>query len=143
MKTRKALARWEGTLKEGKGILNMDSLGQDLAYNFTSRFEEGDGTNPEELIAAAHSGCFSMALAGLIAEEGFNPKSIHTIAKVSIDKDNGGFGITESSLKLNAVIPGIGEELFHELAEKAKANCPVSKALSSIKITLEANLIEE
>lgn len=143
MKTRKALARWEGTLKEGKGILNMGSFHQELPYNFTSRFEDGKGTNPEELIAAAHSGCFSMALSGLIAEEGFNPKSIRTEAKVTIEEDNGGFSITKSNLKLNAVIPGIGEELFQKLAEKAKANCPVSKALASLKITLEANLIKE
>jgi len=143
MKTRKANAKWQGTLKEGTGTLKLNSMDRKLSYNFTSRFEEGDGTNPEELIAAAHSGCFSMALSGLIAEEGFDPESIETEANVTIEAENGGFSITGSKLKLNAKIPGIGDELFQQLAEKAKANCPVSKALGSINITLEANLVED
>jgi len=140
MKTRKAQAKWRGTLKKGKGTLKVQSMEKAWNYNFSSRFEEGDGTNPEELIAAAHSGCFSMALSGLLAEEGFDPELIETEAEVTIEKEDGGFRISGSKLKLTAEIPGIGDELFQELAEKAKINCPVSKALSAINVTLEASL---
>lgn len=140
MKTRKAHAKWTGNLKEGKGVLKLDSLEQKISYNFKSRFEEGDETNPEELIAAAHAGCYSMALSGLIAEKGHDPKSIETEAEVTLEKDNGGFAISKSHLKLKANIPGISEEDFKDLAEKAKKNCPVSKALGAIKITLSASL---
>ncbi len=140
MKNRKALAQWEGNLKNGTGSLKLDSVEQKLAYNFVSRFEEGNQTNPEELIAAAHAGCYSMALSGLLTEEGFEPESIKTIAKVTLEKVDNGFKISKSALKTEAKVPGIDKEVFEELAEKAKANCPVSKALSALEITLETHL---
>lgn len=140
MKNRKAQAKWEGNLKNGKGSIKFESLGRSLDYNFTSRFEEGNQTNPEELIAAAHAGCFSMALSLLLTEEGFEPQSIETEATVTIQKADNGFEITKSALKTNAVVRGIDKEVFNDLAEKAKVNCPVSKALSALEITLETNL---
>jgi lipoyl-dependent peroxiredoxin len=140
MKTRKANAKWEGDLKQGKGTLKLDSIEKNFAYNFRSRFEEGDETNPEELIAAAHAGCFSMALSGLLTEKGYDVKSIETVAEVSISKQDNGFGITKSHLNLKAEIPGIDENQFNELADQAKKNCPVSKALSAIEISMTASL---
>jgi lipoyl-dependent peroxiredoxin len=140
MKTRKAHAKWEGDLKQGKGSLKLDSIEKNFAYNFRSRFEEGDETNPEELIAAAHAGCFSMALSGILAEKGYDVKSIETVAEVSIAKQDNGFGITKSHLTLQAEIPGIDENQFNELANQAKKNCPVSKALSAIEISMTASL---
>jgi lipoyl-dependent peroxiredoxin len=140
MKTRKAHAKWEGDLKQGKGSLKLDSIEKNFAYNFRSRFEEGDETNPEELIAAAHAGCFSMALSGLLSEKGYDVKSIETVAEVSISKQDNGFGITKSHLTLHADVPGIDENQFNELANQAKKNCPVSKALSAIEISMTASL---
>jgi lipoyl-dependent peroxiredoxin len=140
MKTRKAHAKWEGDLKQGKGSLKLDSIDKNFAYNFRSRFEEGDETNPEELIAAAHAGCFSMALSGLLSEKGYDVKSIETVAEVSIQKQDNGFGITKSHLTLQADIPGIDENQFNELANQAKKNCPVSQALSAIEISMTASL---
>lgn len=140
MKTRKAHARWNGTLKEGKGVLKLHSVDQEFAYNFSSRFEEGTGTNPEELIGAAHAGCFSMALSALLAEKGFDPKSIATEAEITLKQEGGGFKISKSNLKLNAEIPNIGKDEFLKIAGEAKENCPVSQALSALEITLEANL---
>lgn len=140
MKNRKAQAKWEGNLKKGKGSIKFESLDQTLAYNFTSRFEDGSQTNPEELIAAAHAGCYSMALSGLLTDEGFEPQSIETEATVTIEKADNGFKITRSALKTNAAVRGIDKEVFHDLAEKAKANCPVSKALAGVDITLEITL---
>jgi osmotically inducible protein OsmC len=140
MKKRKAFAKWEGNLKNGKGTLKLDSVDQKLAYNFVSRFEEGNQTNPEELIAAAHAGCYSMALSGLLTEEGFEPDSIETVASVTLEKTDNGFKISKSALKTEARVPGIDKEVFEKLAEKAKANCPVSKALSAMEITLETHL---
>lgn len=140
MKNRKAFAKWEGNLKNGTGSLKLDSVEQKLAYNFTSRFEEGNQTNPEELIAAAHAGCYSMALSGLLTEEGFEPDSIETVANVTLEKSDNGFKISKSALKTEAKVPGIDKEVFEKLAEKAKANCPVSKALSALEITLETHL---
>ena len=140
MKNRKASAKWEGNLKHGTGSLKFDSLDKTLAYNFTSRFEEGNQTNPEELIAAAHAGCFSMAFSGLLTEEGHEPESIETEAVVTLEKVDNGFRISKSALKTRATVRGIDKELFQKLAEKAKANCPVSKALSALEITLETHL---
>lgn len=140
MKNRKAFAKWEGSLKNGTGSLKLDSVDQKLAYNFISRFEEGNQTNPEELIAAAHAGCYSMALSGLLTEEGFEPDSIETVANVTLEKTDSGFKISKSALKTEAKVPGIDKEVFEQLAEKAKANCPVSKALSALEITLETHL---
>jgi lipoyl-dependent peroxiredoxin len=140
MKTRKANARWEGNLQQGKGTFKLDSIKQTFAYNFKSRFEEGEETNPEELIAAAHAGCFSMALSALLAEKGFEPKSVETVSEVSLAKQDNGFAITKSHLILQAEVPGIEESLFNELADQAKKNCPVSKALSAIEISMSATL---
>ncbi len=140
MKTNKAHANWQGNLKKGIGTVKLDVSGKEFGYNFSSRFEDGTGTNPEELIAAAHAGCFSMAFSGLLSDEGYEPKSIDTTAKVTIEKADGGFKISKSELKTEAVVPGIDEGLFKDLAGKAKENCPVSKALSSLEITLEVSL---
>ncbi|QGY42959.1 OsmC family peroxiredoxin [Maribellus comscasis] len=142
MKTNKAHANWQGNLKKGIGTVKLNESGKEVAYNFSSRFEDGKGTNPEELIAAAHAGCFSMAFSGLLTEEGYEPKSIDTTAKVTIEKADGGFKISKSELTTEAVVPDIDKNIFKELAAKAKENCPVSQALSSLEITLEASLKE-
>lgn len=139
MKNRKAVANWEGNLKNGVGTLKLDSLNQELSYNFTSRFEEGNQTNPEELIAAAHAGCFSMALSAMLTEEGYEPESIKTVATVSLDKTDSGFKISKSALVTEARIPGIDENMFQKLAEQAKENCPVSQALGGVEISLETH----
>lgn len=141
MPVRNAEAVWRGNLFDGNGTMKLGSGAYEGAYSFKSRFEEGAGTNPEELIAAAHAGCFSMALSAMLAEAGFEPKSVHTTAKVSIDKVGDGFAITKSALTTEAEIPGIDEATFMDYANKAKAGCPVSKALGSIDITLDAKLV--
>lgn len=110
------------------------------AYSFGTRFRDEPGTNPEELIAAAHAGCFSMALSGALAEAGYPPKRISTEAAVRLDKTDGGFAITRIDLTTVAVVPGIDEETFKKHAEAAKDGCPVSKALSAVDMTLEAEL---
>lgn len=140
MKTNKAHANWQGDLKKGIGTVKLDESGKEFGYSFSSRFEDGEGTNPEELIAAAHAGCFSMAFSGLLTDEGYQPKSIDTTAKVTIEKADGGFEISKSELTTEAVVSGISKDLFEELAEKAKENCPVSKALSSLTISLDVSL---
>lgn len=134
---RNATAVWNGTIKEGKGHLTTDStvLNQ-TQYSFNSRFADGVGTNPEELMAAAHAGCFTMKLSLDLTEAGFNPTSLETKGTVSLD--NG--VITSSSLVLKADIPGITETQFQEIAAGAKENCPVSKAYN-VAITLEASLV--
>lgn len=134
---RNATAVWNGTIKEGKGHLTTDStvLNQ-TQYSFSSRFEDGAGTNPEELMAAAHAGCFTMKLSLDLTEAGFNPTSLETKGTVSLD--NG--VITSSNLVLKASIPGITEEQFQEIAAGAKENCPVSKAYN-VAISLEASLV--
>jgi lipoyl-dependent peroxiredoxin len=141
MKTRKAHAHWKGNLKNGTGTLKLNSLGREFQYNFASRFEEGEFTNPEELIAAAHAGCFSQAFSMLLAEKGFEPVSISTTAKVKLVKEDNGFRISESFLVTEADVPGIEENIFQGIAHKAKTNCPVSQALSAIDIKMEASLI--
>lgn len=134
---RNATAVWNGTIKEGKGHLTTDStVLNHTQYSFNSRFAEGPGTNPEELIAASHAGCFTMKLSLDLTEAGFNPESLETKATVTLD--NG--VITTSNLVLKASIPGITEEQFQEIAAGSKANCPVSKALN-LEITLEASLV--
>jgi osmotically inducible protein OsmC len=134
---RNATAVWNGTIKEGKGHLTTDStvLNQ-TQYSFNSRFADGVGTNPEELMAAAHAGCFTMKLSLDLTEAGFNPTSLETKGTVSLD--NG--VITSSNLVLKADIPGITETQFQEIAAGAKENCPVSKAYN-VAITLEASLV--
>lgn len=141
MKTRNAQVSWKGDLKNGTGELNIKSIGCKGNFSFMSRFEEGKGTNPEELIAAAHAGCFSMALANLSAEKGYTPDEINTTAHVSLVKGDKGFYISGIKLVCKASIPGIDTEKFQELATDAKKNCPVSKALSAVDISLEAELV--
>ena len=134
---RNATAVWNGTIKEGKGNITTQSTTLNQAqYSFNSRFAEGVGTNPEELMAAAHAGCFTMKLSLDLTEAGFNPESLETKAYITLD--NG--VITTSNLVLKASIPGITEEKFQEIAAGAKANCPVSKAYN-LDITLEASLV--
>ena len=140
MRKNKASASWNGNLKEGKGSMFVESSGNEFPISFSTRFEDKKGSNPEELIAAAHAGCFSMAFSNVLSEEGYEPESVKTTAEVKLEKTDSGFGITESFLKTTAHVPGIDKDLFMELAEKAKINCPVSKALSSLKISLEAEL---
>ena len=110
------------------------------AYSFPSRFEEGDGTNPEELIAAAHAGCYSMAFSATVGKDGFTPDSVHTTATVHLNPVEGGFAITKIDLVMEATIPNIDDAKFQEAAEAAKVGCPVSKALAGPEITLQATL---
>jgi osmotically inducible protein OsmC len=137
---RKSSAIWEGDLKQGKGTMKVGPGVFEGSYSFSSRFEQGEGTNPEELIGAAHAGCFSMALAGEIAQKGYSPKQIRTTAEVSLDKTDQGFRIKQITLSTEAEIPGIGEGEFQSAAEAAKSNCPVSRALTGVDISLNARL---
>jgi lipoyl-dependent peroxiredoxin len=139
MPKRKAQARWEGSLQDGNGTMRMATGAYEGPYSFQSRFEEGDGTNPEELIASAHAGCFSMALSGELDRAGHDPESIETEATVHIDKQDGGFAITRIELSTRGRVPGIDQEEFQRHAEAAKENCPVSQALA-VDISLEAAL---
>ncbi len=136
-----ASAIWQGGLKDGKGLLSTESgaLKQN-PYGFNTRFEGMPGTNPEELIGAAHAGCFSMALSMMLGEAGFTPDRIDTIAEVTLDKQDDGFAITAVHLILKAKVPGASQEQFIEVANKAKAGCPVSKVLNA-KISLDATLV--
>jgi lipoyl-dependent peroxiredoxin len=140
MATRKAKALWEGTIKDGKGTLEVESGTFKERYSFSSRFEDGKGTNPEELIGAAHAGCFSMALSLLLGEEGYTPESISTEAEVELKKGDNGFSITNIHLNTEVKVSGIKEDEFLKITNEAKENCPVSKALKSVNITLTANL---
>ncbi|HEK1768332.1 OsmC family protein [Pseudomonas sp. MH2] len=136
-----ASAIWQGGLKDGKGLLSTESgaLKQN-PYGFNTRFEGSPGTNPEELIGAAHAGCFSMALSMMLGEAGLTPERIDTIAEVSLDKQADGFAITAVHLTLKAKVPGASEAQFQEIANKAKAGCPVSKVLNAT-ISLDATLL--
>jgi lipoyl-dependent peroxiredoxin len=140
MAIRNARARWEGDLQSGRGTMSLGSGAFEGAYSFASRFEEGKGTNPEELIGAAHAGCFSMAFAAGLSKGGFAPKSVATSAAVHLTKVEGGFAISRIDLVTEAQVPGIDAAKFQEIAEGAKAGCPVSKALASTPITLKATL---
>jgi lipoyl-dependent peroxiredoxin len=140
MPARKSSAVWEGDLRSGRGTMKLGSGAWEGAYSFSSRFESGTGTNPEELIAAAHAGCFSMALSAGLAKAGFPPKRIATTATVSLDKSGEAFRISTIQLETVAEVPNIEESGFQEQAESAKANCPVSKALAGAEITLSAKL---
>lgn len=141
MPVRTADATWEGDLQGGKGTMRFGSGAFEGQYNFSSRFEEGTGTNPEELIAAAHAGCFSMAFSGALGRAGHAPTRVQTTAKVRIEKGDSGFSITRSELSCEAEVPGIDEATFQEVAEGAKANCPVSRALAGVDISLDAKLV--
>lgn len=136
----KASAVWQGSLKEGAGTLSTGS-GALVAkpYSFKTRFEGEQGTNPEELIGAAHAGCFSMAFSMILGIAGFTPDKIETTATISLEKKDDGFAITASHLDVTATIPGIDEATFQDLAGKAKVGCPVSKVLNA-SITMDAKL---
>ncbi len=137
---RKASAEWQKNLKEGKGTITTESKVLDSAqYSFSTRFEEGKGTNPEELIAAAHAGCFSMALSHKLSEAGHTPDSVKTTATVTLDKLEGGFEVTSINLEVAAHVPGVTEAKFNELAEAAKTGCPISKLMNTT-ITMTAKL---
>jgi osmotically inducible protein OsmC len=141
MPKRTANARWEGSLTEGNGTMRMASGAYEGPYSFQSRFEEGDGTNPEELIAAAHAGCFSMALSGELGKAGHEVESVETEATVHIEKVEDGFAIKRIELRTQASVPGIDDSEFHEIAEAAKKGCPVSQALAAVEsIELDAQL---
>jgi lipoyl-dependent peroxiredoxin len=141
MPVRNAEARWEGDLPNGKGTMRFGGGAFEGQYSFSSRFEDGAGTNPEELIAAAHAGCFSMALSNGLAKAGFTPTRVETTASVHLEKTDAGFGITKIDLRTEAEVPGIDQAAFDEQAETAKKNCPVSKALAAVDINLEAKLV--
>jgi lipoyl-dependent peroxiredoxin len=140
MTTRKAHARWEGTVKEGKGTVDFGGGLFKAPYSFASRFEAGTGTNPEELLGAAHASCFAMALSLVLGEADFKPDYIEATAHVTIRPQEGSFSISSSHLVCEARIVGIDAATFAQYAEKAKANCPVSRALAGTQITLEATL---
>ena len=142
MPVRKAEAQWNGTLLEGNGHMKMATGSYDGPFTFKSRMEDGTGTNPEELIAAAHAGCFSMAFSAGLGKAGFSPKRVHTTASVHFDKVEAGFAITSIDLETEAEIPGIDEAKFQEMAQGAKAGCPVSKALAGTTINLKATLLK-
>ncbi len=142
MPTRHASAVWEGDLKGGKGSMKLGSGAFEGAFSFGTRFEGAPGTNPEELIGAAHAGCFSMAFSAVLGGAGFKPDRISTTADVTIDKVGDGFKITKIVLKTEAKIPGIDDAKFQELAAGAKTGCPVSQALAATNIELEAKLVK-
>jgi osmotically inducible protein OsmC len=137
---RKASAVWKGGLKDGKGTISTDSkILSDTQYSFSTRFEEGNGTNPEELIAAAHAGCFSMALSGQLGSAGLTAERINTTAAVTLEKTEAGFTITAVHLKVSAKVPGADKQAFETASNNAKAGCPISRLLNA-KITMDANL---
>ena len=137
---KKATAVWKGSLKEGTGTISTETgVLKDAPYGFKSRFETGSGTNPEELIGAAHAGCFSMALSSMLGAAGLTPEKIDTRAAITLEKVGDGFAITASHLDVTAKVPGATAEKFDEIANKAKAGCPVSKVLNA-KITMLAKL---
>jgi osmotically inducible protein OsmC len=142
MPVRTSDATWNGDLKGGKGSVKLGSGAYEGQYSFSSRFESGTGTNPEELIAAAHAGCYSMALSAGLGKAGFTPTKVHTTAKVSLDKVGEGFKITKITLVTDAAVPGIEDAKFQEIAIATKAGCPVSQALSATPIELEAKLVK-
>ncbi len=140
MPVRKAEAVWEGTLKDGSGKVRLGSGAFEGTYSFGTRFESSPGTNPEELIGAAHAGCFSMALSAALSRAGLSPRRIATTADVALEKVGEGFKITGIVLRTSAEVPGIDEAKFREFAEGAKKGCPVSQALAGTDIKLEATL---
>ncbi len=141
MPTRTAEAEWRGSLIEGKGQIKVGSGAFEGPYDWRGRSADGAGTNPEELIAAAHSGCFSMALSAQLTEAGHPPTRIHTTARVHLDKAGDGFAITHIELETEAEVPGIDAATFQQMADGAKAGCPVSKALAGTEIHLKATLL--
>jgi osmotically inducible protein OsmC len=141
MPVRRAEAVWNGTLREGSGSMKFGGGAFEGQYSFSSRFEEGPGTNPEELIGAAHAGCYSMALSGDLGRAGFKPERVQTTATVHIDKVGSGFTITKIELDCEAVVPGIDEQTFQATAQGTKNGCPVSRALTGPEVVLRARLV--
>ena len=141
MPVRSSSAEWKGNLLQGSGTMKLGSGAFEGKYSFPSRFESGQGTNPEELIAAAHAGCYSMALSFILGNAGFNPTRVATTANVHLEKVGEGFSITKIELVTEAEIPGIDNATFQTHAEAAKKGCPVSKALAATEITLSAKLV--
>ena len=138
---RKASAVWNGSLKEGKGTISTESkVLSNAQYSFSTRFENGIGTNPEELIAAAHAGCFSMALSAQLGGAGITPEAIETTASVSLEKTDAGFTVTKSHLDVVATIPGADPAAFEKAAQDAKAGCPISRLLKA-EVTMTAKLV--
>lgn len=137
---RHAEAQWNGSLKDGSGHIKTETGALDSAYSFRSRFEGGGETNPEELLGASHAGCFSMALSAALTGAGHPPTSIHTTASVHLNKVEAGFAITKIELETTATVPGIDAATFQKIAGEAKAGCPISKALASVEIHLNATL---
>lgn len=140
MPERNASAEWSGSLQDGRGTMRMGSGAYEGAYSFGSRFENAAGTNPEELVAAAHAGCFSMALSASLGRAGHTPERIHTTARANLEKVGEGFKITTIELDTQATVPGLDEASFQELAEDAKNNCPVSQLYKGADIRLSATL---
>jgi osmotically inducible protein OsmC len=138
MPKRIASARWDGSLQEGNGTMRMKSGAYEGPYSFQSRFQEGDGTNPEELIAAAHAGCFSMALSGDLGRAGYDPASVETTATVHLELEDTGPRIARIVLDTHATVSGISDDEFQQIAAGTKDNCPVSKALAAVE-TIEVN----
>jgi len=139
---RSAQASWQGGLRDGKGILSTQSgVLHETQYSFHTRFENGEGTNPEELIAAAHAGCFTMALSGQLSAVDKPPQQLDTTATVTMDKTDDGPTVTKIHLKTRARVPGIEKQQFDELANKAKEGCPISRLLKAAEISLDAQLI--
>lgn len=142
MAVRSAEAQWSGTLQEGKGTVKLESGAFEGNYSFTSRFEEGTGTNPEELLGAAHAACFSMALNAALGRAGFSPEYVKTTAKVHLVKGDAGLGISKIDLITEAKIPDIDEATFMEHAEGTKTGCIISRALSAVEMSLDATLVQ-
>jgi len=140
---RKSDARWMGDLKSGKGTVRLGGGAFEGPYSFASRFESGTGTNPEELLGAAHAGCYSMALAAALSTAGHPPKSVSTTATVHLTKGEAGFAISGIDLATRGVVPGISAADFQRMAEETKVKCIVSKALAAVPMTLDAALVGE
>jgi osmotically inducible protein OsmC len=141
MNARTASAVWQGDLKSGKGTMRLGSGAFEGQFSFASRFEEGTGTNPEELAGAAHAGCFSMAFSNELSKAGFVPTRVATNARVHLEKGESGFAISRIDLDCEAQVPGIDAARFRELAEGAKRNCPISKLFTGATIKLDAKLV--
>ena len=134
-------AHWAGSIKDGKGTVSTQTKTlEDTPYSFSSRFEAGKGTNPEELLAAAHAGCYTMALSGFLGSHNMTADALDTVATVTIDKDGEGFTITQVHLDVTASIPGASDDDFQMAADEAKANCPVSRLFAGAEITMTAKL---
>jgi osmotically inducible protein OsmC len=141
MPIRTATAHWDGNLTDGSGTIKTGKGGYQGNYSFKSRFEEGEGTNPEELIAAAHSGCYSMAFSKALADAGYTGTSVETVAKLHFDKTDAGFSVTRIDLETVGTVPGIDDSEFQKLAQAAKEGCPISRLLApGTEITLAAKL---